>query len=451
MTIKNNRMPEVLLVEDQDNVRRVISTLLRRNGYSVSEASEGSEAITKLKRRKFDLVITDLRMEPVDGMEVLRRIKEISPETEVIVVTAFGTVAGGVEAMKLGAYDYIQKPVDNEEFLLIIQRAIEKKELAARVEQLQHDLREKYRFEQIIGQSEKMIEVLKIITQVAETDSTVLIMGESGTGKELIARAIHENSPRKNNPWVAVNCGGLVDSLLESELFGHIKGAFTGASKDKIGLVQQADRGTLFLDEVSEMSLATQVKVLRFLENGEVRRLGDSESTHVDVRLIAATNKDLRQEVEKHTFREDLFYRLHVIPIILPPLRERKDDIELLAYHFLEEFNRKLNKSIKGFSKRALVLLKNYSWPGNIRQLRNVIERVVALSQSDRIGPDDLPFRNTDQEIFQSLGTKGEIISLEELEKRYIQKVMEQVGGNQKQAAALLGISQTTLWRKLKY
>jgi len=438
-------------VEDQDNVRRVISTLLRRNGYSVSEASEGSEAITKLKRRKFDLVITDLRMEPVDGMEVLRRIKEISPETEVIVVTAFGTVAGGVEAMKLGAYDYIQKPVDNEEFLLIIQRAIEKKELAARVEQLQHDLREKYRFEQIIGQSEKMIEVLKIITQVAETDSTVLIMGESGTGKELIARAIHENSPRKNNPWVAVNCGGLVDSLLESELFGHIKGAFTGASKDKIGLVQQADRGTLFLDEVSEMSLATQVKVLRFLENGEVRRLGDSESTHVDVRLIAATNKDLRQEVEKHTFREDLFYRLHVIPIILPPLRERKDDIELLAYHFLEEFNRKLNKSIKGFSKRALVLLKNYSWPGNIRQLRNVIERVVALSQSDRIGPDDLPFRNTDQEIFQSLGTKGEIISLEELEKRYIQKVMEQVGGNQKQAAALLGISQTTLWRKLKY
>ena len=438
-------------MEDQDNVRRVISTLLRRNGYSVSEASEGSEAITKLKRRKFDLVITDLRMEPVDGMEVLRRIKEISPETEVIVVTAFGTVAGGVEAMKLGAYDYIQKPVDNEEFLLIIQRAIEKKELAARVEQLQHDLREKYRFEQIIGQSEKMIEVLKIITQVAETDSTVLIMGESGTGKELIARAIHENSPRKNNPWVAVNCGGLVDSLLESELFGHIKGAFTGASKDKIGLVQQADRGTLFLDEVSEMSLATQVKVLRFLENGEVRRLGDSESTHVDVRLIAATNKDLRQEVEKHTFREDLFYRLHVIPIILPPLRERKDDIELLAYHFLEEFNRKLNKSIKGFSKRALVLLKNYSWPGNIRQLRNVIERVVALSQSDRIGPDDLPFRNTDQEIFQSLGTKGEIISLEELEKRYIQKVMEQVGGNQKQAAALLGISQTTLWRKLKY
>ncbi|NOY76416.1 MAG: sigma-54-dependent Fis family transcriptional regulator [Calditrichaeota bacterium] len=443
-------MPEVLLVEDQDNVRRVISTLLKRNGYAVSEASEGAEAIAKLRKRKFDLVITDLRMEPVDGMEVLRRTKEISPETEVIVVTAFGTVAGGVEAMKLGAYDYIQKPVDNEEFLLIIQRAIEKKELAARVEQLQHDLREKYRFEQIIGQSEKMIEVLKIITQVAETDSTVLIMGESGTGKELIARAIHENSPRKNNPWVAVNCGGLVDSLLESELFGHVRGAFTGASKDKIGLVQQADRGTLFLDEVSEMSLATQVKVLRFLENGEVRRLGDSESTHVDVRLIAATNKDLRQEVEKQTFREDLFYRLHVIPIILPPLRERRDDIELLAYHFLEEFNRKLNKSVKGFSKRALVLLKNYSWPGNIRQLRNVIERIVALSQSDRIGPDDLPFRSADQEIFQSLGAKGEIIPLEELERRYIQKVMEQVGGNQKQAAALLGISQTTLWRKLK-
>ncbi len=447
---KKQRMPEVLLVEDQNNVRRVISTLLRRNGYSVAEASEGSEAITKLKRKKFDLVITDLRMEPVDGMEVLRRTKEMSPETEVIVVTAFGTVAGGVEAMKLGAYDYIQKPVENEEFLLIIQRAIEKKELAAKVEQLQHDLREKYRFEQIIGQSEKMIDVLKIITQVAETDSTVLIMGESGTGKELIARAIHENSPRKNNRWVAVNCGGLVDSLLESELFGHVKGAFTGAARDKIGLVQQADRGTLFLDEVSEMSLSTQVKVLRFLENGEVRRLGDSESTRVDVRLIAATNKDLRREVEKHTFREDLFYRLHVIPIILPPLRERKEDIELLAYHFLEEFNRKLNKSIKGFSKRALVLLRNYSWPGNIRQLRNVIERAVALSRNQRISPDDLPFQNTDQEVFRHLGTEQEIIPLDELEKRYIQRVMEQVGGNQKQAAALLGISQTTLWRKLK-
>ena len=448
--VNNQQMPEALLVEDQDNVRRVISTLLRRSGYSVAEAPEGSEAITKLKRKKFDLVITDLRMEPVDGMEVLRRTKEISPETEVIVVTAFGTVAGGVEAMKLGAYDYIQKPVDNEEFLLIIRRAIEKKELATRVEQLQNDLREKYEFGQIIGKSEKMIEVLKLITQVAETDSTVLIMGESGTGKELIARAIHENSPRKNNPWVAVNCGGLVDSLLESEMFGHVKGAFTGAAKDKIGLVQQADRGTLFLDEVSEMSLATQVKVLRFLENGEVRRLGDSKSSQVDVRLIAATNKDLRQEVEKHTFREDLFYRLHVLPIILPALRERKDDIELLAYHFLEEFNGKLNKSIRGFSKRALVLLRNYAWPGNIRQLRNVIERAVALSQGGKINPDDLPFQDTDQEIFRSLGAKEAIIPLEELEKRYIQKVMEQTGGNQKQAAALLGISQTTLWRKLK-
>ncbi len=448
--VKNQQMLEVLLVEDQDNVRRVISTLLKRNGYSVAEASEGAKATVKLKRKKFDLVITDLRMEPVNGMEVLRRTKEISPETEVIVITAFGTVSGGVEAMKLGAYDYIQKPVDNEEFLLIIKRAIEKKELASKVEQLQSDLREKYEFSQIVGKSEKMIEVLKLITQVAETDSTVLIMGESGTGKELIARAIHENSPRKNNPWVAVNCGGLVDSLLESELFGHVKGAFTGAAKDKIGLVQQANGGTLFLDEVSEMSLTTQVKVLRFLENGEVRRLGDSESSRVDVRLITATNKDLRQEVERHTFREDLFYRLHVIPIILPPLRERKDDIELLAYHFLEEFNRKLNKSIKGFSKRALILLRNYSWPGNIRQLRNVIERAVALSRNEKIGPDDLPFQNTDQEIFRSLGTKEEIIPLKELEKRYIQRVMEQVAGNQKQAAVLLGISQTTLWRKLK-
>ncbi|HDK36531.1 MAG TPA: sigma-54-dependent Fis family transcriptional regulator, partial [Bacteroidetes bacterium] len=436
--------------EDQENVRQVFLNLLKRNGYAVTEAANGKTAIEQLKKKHFDLVLTDLRMEPVDGMEVLRQARKIAPETEVVVITGFGTVSGGVEAMKLGAYDYLEKPVESEKLLFIIRRAIEKKELVYKVEQLQKELREKYAFDHIVGKSEKMIDVLKIISQIASTDSTILIQGESGTGKELVARAIHENSARKNQPWVAVNCGGFVDSLLESELFGHVKGAFTGAIRDKIGLVQQAHRGTLFLDEISEMSLPMQVKLLRFLESSEVRQVGGSASMQVDVRLIAATNKDLRKAVKAKTFREDLFYRIHVIPLTLPPLRERKDDVELLSHHFLEEFNRKLNKSIKGFSKRAMVLLRNYAWPGNVRELRNVIERAVALTRNEKIQTEDLPFYDSDQRIFQSLGAGNAVISLRELEKRYIQQIMQKAKGDQKKAAEWMGISQTTLWRKLK-
>ena len=297
-------LPCVLLVEDQENVRQVFLNLLKRNGYAVTEAANGKTAIEQLKKKHFDLVLTDLRMEPVDGMEVLRQARKIAPETEVVVITGFGTVSGGVEAMKLGAYDYLEKPVESEKLLFIIRRAIEKKELVYKVEQLQKELREKYAFDHIVGKSEKMIDVLKIISQIASTDSTILIQGESGTGKELVARAIHENSARKNQPWVAVNCGGFVDSLLESELFGHVKGAFTGAIRDKIGLVQQAHRGTLFLDEISEMSLPMQVKLLRFLESSEVRQVGGSASMQVDVRLIVATNRseEHTSELQSHSF-----------------------------------------------------------------------------------------------------------------------------------------------------
>ncbi len=443
-------MGKILLVEDQKNLRRVLATFLKKEGHSVEEAENGLEAIRKLDKIPFDLVLTDLRMEPVDGMEVLRRTKEIAPKTEVVVITAYGTVSGGVEAMKLGAYDYLQKPVENDKLKLVVERAIEKHRLATEVERLQKEIDEKYNFANIIGKSEAMRKVLKLIPQVAATDSTVLILGESGTGKELIARAIHQSSPRRNNPWLALNCGGLVDSLLESELFGHVKGAFTGASKNKVGLVQEADSGTLFLDEIAEMSLATQVKVLRFLESGEVRRLGDTVSFRVDVRLIAATNVNLRRAIEEHKFREDLYYRLHVIPIVLPPLRERKDDIELLSYHFLNEFNQKFHKKLEGFSRRALLLLRNYDWPGNVRQLRNVMERAVALAVGRRIQPGDLPFQDFEPDFAKTLGAPEDLPSLEELEQNYIRNVLEKVQGNQKVAAQILGISQTTLWRKLK-
>ena len=443
-------MGKILLVEDQKNLRRVLAAFLKRAGHAVEEAENGLQAIQKVEKTPFDLVLTDLRMEPVNGLEVLRRTKEISPKTEVVVITAYGTVPSGVEAMKLGAYDYLQKPVENDKLRLVVERAIEKHNLATEVERLQKEIDEKFNFANIIGKSDAMRKVLRLIPQVAATDSTVLILGESGTGKELIARAIHQSSPRRNKPWVALNCGGLVDSLLESELFGHVKGAFTGATKNKIGLVQEADSGTLFLDEIGEMSLATQVKVLRFLESGEVRRLGDTVSSRVDVRLIAATNVDLRRAVEEHKFREDLYYRLHVIPIVLPPLRERKDDVELLSYHFLTEFNEKFGKKIEGFSKRALLLLRNYDWPGNVRQLRNVIERAVALAAGQRIQPSDLPFQDFEPDFMKNLGVNENLPTLEELEQRYIRNILEKVQGNQKAAAQILGISQTTLWRKLK-
>ncbi len=443
-------MGKILLVEDQRNLRRVLAAFLRREGHVVTEAANGLEAVQAVQNSHFDLVLTDLKMEPVNGMEVLRKTKETAPKTEVIVITAYGTVSSGVEAMKLGAYDYLQKPLENEKLKLVVERAIEKHTLAAEVDRLQKEIDEKYNYENIIGKSDAMRKVLKIIPQVAATDSTVLILGESGTGKELLARAIHQSSPRRNRPWVALNCGGLVDSLLESELFGYVKGAFTGATRNKMGLVQHAHTGTLFLDEIAEMSLPTQVKVLRFLESGEVRRLGDTVSTQVDVRLIAATNVDLRRAVEEHKFREDLYYRLHVIPIYLPPLRERRDDIELLSYHFLSEFAKKFHKNLEGFSKRALVLLRNYDWPGNVRQLRNVLERAVVLSTGRRIEPGDLPFQEFQPDFFENLGVSADLPSLGEVEQRYIRTVLEKVQGNQKAAAEILGISQTTLWRKLK-
>ncbi len=445
-------MADILLVDDEKSVRTTLSILLQKAGYRVEEAGNGSEAIEKFKARFFDLVITDLKMEPIDGMDVLREVKAINPSSEVLVMTAYGTVESGVEAMKLGAYDYIQKPFEKDDFLLRVQKVLEHKQLLNEIEQLQEELKEKYRFENIVGNSKAMLEVLSLVSKVAKTDSTVLITGESGTGKELIAKAIHLNSRRKNRAFITINCGAIPENLQESELFGHVRGAFTGAIRDKRGLFQEADGGTLFLDEVGETSLSTQVKLLRFLQDGEIRRVGDVDPIHVDVRLLAASNKELTKLIEEGKFREDLYYRLNVIPIHIPPLRQRKDDIPLLINYFVKKYAERENKSVVGVSPEAMILLTGYHWPGNVRELENVVERAVILTSYNLILPEDLP-----QAIREAHSRNGELSSeaedektLEELEKQYIIKILEKYNWNQKVASEKLGISTTTLWRKLK-
>jgi len=444
-------MPEILLVDDEKSVRTTLSMFLTKAGYNIEESSNGQDAIEKINQKFYDLIITDLKMKPIDGMEVLKKSKEINPMTEVIVMTAYGTVASGVEAMKLGAYDYILKPFKNDEFLILVSKALEHKHLLTEVEKLQEGLKEKYKFENIVGNSQKMLDVISMVSKVAPMDSTVLISGESGTGKELIANAIHINSKRKNRSFVTINCGAIPEHLQESELFGHIRGAFTGAVRDKVGLFQEANGGTLFLDEIGETALSTQVKLLRFLQDGEIRRVGENEPLRVNVRLLVATNKNLEEEIEKNNFREDLFYRINVIPIRMPPLRERKDDVPLLVNHFLEKFKKKTNKKIEEVSPDAMSILSGYNWPGNVRELENVLERSVILSNHNVITPEDLPDSLlTSENKIKSKNTFEEECTLEKLNKKYILRILDNYSWNQKKASSILGISTTTLWRKLK-
>ncbi|MBN1894672.1 sigma-54-dependent Fis family transcriptional regulator [bacterium] len=449
-------MAEILLVDDEKAVRTTLSIMLQKSGYQVQEADNGQSALDRIKEKFFDLVITDLKMEPLDGIALLRSTKEINPSTEVLVMTAFGTVESGVEAMRLGAYDYIQKPFDKDEFLMVVAKAIERRELMIEVEQLQEELKEKYRFENIVGRSNEMMEVLSMVSKVAKTDSTVLITGESGTGKELIAKAIHLNSRRKNRAFVTINCGALPENLQESELFGHVRGAFTGAIREKRGLFHEANGGTLFLDEIGETALSTQVKLLRFLQDGEIRRIGENDPVHVDVRLIAATNQNLEKGISEGKFREDLYYRLNVIPVMLPPLRKRRDDIPLLINHFLEQYNKQGKALLKTVSPEAMGVLTGYDWPGNVRELENVIERALILSSKSIIQSEDLPamIRKNHPKQAGDAGSAVPVLApdqtLEEVEKQYILKTLDRYTWNQKKASELLGISTTTLWRKLK-
>ncbi|HLG30274.1 MAG TPA: sigma-54 dependent transcriptional regulator, partial [Candidatus Brocadiales bacterium] len=382
---------KILIVEDQDAMRESLVIAFRDEGYQVEGVASGEEAIQKLSNDVYDLIITDLKMKKVDGLEVLKAAKTANASSEVVLITAYGTISTAVQAIRDGAYDYVTKPFRHHEILKVAKKAIEKKSLKDRVKYLEGEIRDKYRFEGVIGNSNTMLEVLKITSHVCHTDSTVLITGESGTGKELIARAIHYNSPRKDAPFVVINCGALPENLQESELFGHVRGSFTGAIKDKVGLFQHAQKGTILLDEIGETLPSTQVKLLRFLQDGEIRPVGGNKPIYVDTRIIAATNENLEKAVESGRFRKDLFYRINVIRVHLPSLRERREDIPLLIDYFLKKFSDKLKKANKTFSKEAIHVLANYDWPGNIRELQNVVERVVALSKNEIIGVDELP------------------------------------------------------------
>ena len=446
----NKTSAHLLVVDDDPVTVDLLKEVLSKEGYEVSTALSGEEAIAYGMDKLFDIIITDVRMGEKDGMEVLRFFKKSAPETTVIMITAFGSIETAIEAIREGAYDYISKPFKLEEIKFTIQRALEQRRLVQENKFYRMELLDKYQFKNVIGRTSLMFQVYKTIAKVADTKSTVLICGERGTGKELIARSIHYNSQRNHRPFIPVDCASLVETLIESELFGHVRGAFTGASSGKRGLLEEAEGGTLFLDEVGNLNLSMQSKLLRFLQEREIKRVGGTESIKVDVRVIAATNQPLEPLVKSGKFREDLFDRLNVVSITLPPLRERKDDIPLLTNHFLQKFSEENHKNISHISPEALEIIFQYSWPGNVRELEHTIERAIILSRHPMILPEDLPKKMADEIKDPEILSPGKPLSLRELEKRYVLKVLQETGGNKKKASEILGIDRTTLYRILE-
>lgn len=440
-------MASILIVEDEGSLRKALGALLRSAGYEISEVTDGEGAFSILQKNKFDLVLTDLMMKKVSGEEVLKKVKQISPETEVVVITGYGTIQSAVECIKSGAFDYITKPFKTEEILKVIDKALEKRKVLDRVE-VKSEGRE-YSFEDIVYVSRGMENIIQLIKKVAPTDITILIEGESGTGKELLARAIHKNSLHKEGPFVTVNCSSLPETLLESELFGYVKGAFTGALTDKKGLFEIADSGTIFLDEIGDTSLALQMRFLRAIQEKEIRRVGGEEFAKVDVRLIAATNKSLVTLVKEGKFREDLYYRINVMPIYIPPLRERKEDIVPLVNHFVKVYAQRYQKEVKGMDNEMIKELENYSWPGNIRELEHTIERGVALATSD-LDKTSLLFLPEDEKLWLPETELENNSTLKENEKVQIIKILKKNKWNYTKSAEELGISRTTLWRRMK-
>jgi len=442
------------LIDDEPVIHDVLGQLLSAEGYQVEISSSGEEALTKFREQEFDLVLLDLLMPGMDGLEVLKEIKKIDPEVPIIIITAYASVESALSAMKMGAFDYIQKPFKNEELLLTISRALEHRQLKEENIRLQSELKKKFSFGNIIGKSREMMSVFELIKAAAPTRSTILIQGESGTGKELVARAIHLNSDRSQYPFVVVNSGSLPPDLLESHLFGHVKGAFTGAVADKKGLFEAADRGTIFFDEISSISLETQVKLLRVMQDKEFMRLGGTKTIKVDVRIIAATNTDLEELIQQKAFRKDLFYRLNVIKIELPPLRSRKEDIPLLVKHFIQLYNQENGKEVEGVSEEVMEILMDYNWPGNVRELENVLERAVVLSKSKIITKELLPpflleGQKFGYEEFNDYNFNLKEKTLE-FQKKLIVNALKKAGGIQKQAAQMLGLKPTTLNEMLK-
>jgi DNA-binding NtrC family response regulator len=439
---------KILVVDDEVSIREMLKNGLSQMGeYSVEEAQNGFEAIEKIEKDIFDLVLTDMKMPEMDGLELLKTIKGTRPEMIVIMMTAYGSIETAVEAMRIGANDYITKSIDFNELLIHISKAQKESLLLKENRLLRMEVRKKFEFNNIIGKSKKMQEIFSLIEKVALSNSTVIIYGGSGTGKELVAKAIHYNSPRADQPFLPFNCSAIPETLVESELFGHTKGAFTGAIQAKKGLFEEVHGGTLFLDEISSILPSVQVKLLRVLQEKEVMRVGSTERVKIDVRMIAATNEDLEANMKSGKFREDLFYRLHVFPIFLPDLKDRKEDIPLLAYHFLDLYSKETQKQFKGISKEAMNLLLEYHWPGNVRELENAIERAVIITDQDSLTSADFPKKLRDG--FLDIVKKGvkEQKSLEEIKAEYITEILKETGGNKRIAAEILKVNPRTLYR----
>lgn len=439
----------ILVVDDDEGHAEAVAESLRRRGFDCTVAEGGRPALRLIEEQTFDLVITDLVMEPVDGLDVLRKVKQELPDAEVVILTGHNSVKTAVQAMQAGATTYLTKPLDIDELRAVVDKASQTQRLARENAALHRQLQERFGFEGVVGNSPKMKSVIDKLRQVAPTNASVLIMGESGTGKELVAKSLHTNSPRKNKPFVALNCAALSDQILESELFGHVKGAFTGADRERKGLIEHANGGTLFMDEVGDIPLGTQVKLLRVLESGEIVRMGSNEPIKVSVRLVSATNRDLAEAIASGAFRNDLYHRIKVVSLRLPPLRERREDIPLLLDHFVREFARNPEKppTITSEARRALT---TYDWPGNVRELRNTVESMVVIDTDNELGLDDLT---------EELQARGEVgpgpsplvgRTMDDIERHFILETLKLTGGNREEAAKILAIGERTLYRKLK-
>lgn len=447
-------MESILIVEDTDSMRQMLAKTFQAEGYQTEAVTNGNSAIQALSSRKFDLIITDLKLSDLDGVEVLTAAKDLDTQTQVIVMTAYGSIEIAVEAMKQGAYDFITKPFDPERLLVQVRKALENRRLASQNSLLKEVLASNHQFQEIIGTSPKMKEAISLVQKVAHSDTTVLLLGESGTGKELFARAIHHLSPRQDNPYIAINCAAIPRELLENELFGSEKGAFTGAYTKKLGKFELAEEGTIFLDEIGDMDVSLQAKILRVLQEKQIERLGGAKTINVDVRMIAASNTDLKEACDAKRFRPDLYYRLSVFPIRIPPLRERREDIQALTEHFIKRFCQELNKPLQKLSADALSLLEKYHWPGNVRELENTIERAVILCEGKRITPAHLAVRiptTAEIRLREGAGLKevGQYAQAE-AERSLIVRVLEQTRGNKRKTADILKIDYTTLFDKMK-
>jgi two-component system response regulator HydG len=440
----------ILVVDDEESHRMMLRAHLEEEGFEIAEAYDGQDAVDRVNEKLFDLVLMDVRMPRMEGIEALKQIKQINSTTPIIMMTAYGSIDSAVEAVKSGAEDYLTKPLDIDELVFKVKKALRYRQLEEENVLLRERLGNRFDFSSIIGNSPNMEALFETLSMVAPTEATVLLLGESGTGKEIIANIIHQNSSRRKNAYIKVNCAALPETLLESELFGHEKGAFTGALYKKKGRFELADGGTIFLDEIGEMSFPTQTKILRVLQEREFEAVGGTKTIKVDVRIIAATNKELEEEVRMETFREDLYYRLNVVPITIPPLRERKEDIPLLAEHFLQIYSKKNKRTLKGFETGVLDAFIHYTWPGNVRELENIVERMVIMSRGDTISVDDLPITivGAHQDKERSEIPMGS--SLRDLERGTIIKTLRQTGGNRTRAATILGITRKTLQNKIK-